>query len=57
MLWRVTRVARRGEDKNVVMIDVTINKIFDHDRCGGVKMKHDSVVAMLPGDLKCSDMF
>lgn len=56
MLWRLTRVAMRGEHKNVVMIDVDINKMFDNDRCGGANVKYDSIVAMFPGALTCSDM-
>ena len=29
--------------------------MFDNDRCGGVKMKHDSIVIKFPGALKYSD--
>lgn len=28
MLWGLTRVTKQGENKNVVMIDVALNKIL-----------------------------
>lgn len=55
MLWGQTRVAMGGDYKNVDMIDVAINNIFDNDIFCVVKMKYESVVIMFPGAMQCSD--